>query len=859
MKIRSLAPRRLLTLLLLCSWPLLGVRADDPLPPNIGRGLRPLVEWQQTQPVPKSDADRSAAMSKHLGKNIERVETDETGRVTVDIRLDGTVPPADLKKSLTGKGLTIIGEHVAARPDGLDGVLSAHLPLEQAAAVARTRGVFSVLVAHRPRTRIGNVTSQGVGVLHADQVQDAGYLGKGIEVGVLSDSYNVATAQSVAYAEGVPRDQESQYAPSTTAAQDAASGDLPGVGNPNGYNKPVYVIQDGGNNPTQGNTDEGRAMLQILHDMAPAADLAFCTAGETESQFATNIESLRTNPNVYADIIVDDIGFDDEPFFSDGIISQAVDDVVTSTTLAGRPVLYYSAAGNDGDVSYSATFTPVSDAAVRSGQVPMSNLQLDQVPEKLTAGGFHNFQGAATGEGVKIVQKVIVSGDDVYFNFQWDDPFIPGKVSTDYNVLVFDKYGNFLNGSNSPPSDGFSSDDLPASGDDNNFTTGEAVEFPYLALHADGSDTTFQIVITQAATHGPAATHLRYIVEGDGVIEGQYLQTGVATLFGHSGAQNADGVAAYDVHDLSTAESYESFGPVTIYFDDSGNRLTTPITREQPTMAAVDGVDTTFFPEGPLEGDYGTDSDNDGFPNFYGTSAAAPHAAGVAALLLQAAGGKGSLNAAAMRSLLQSTAGIHDLDPAMATATFRSADGLFNVSLVAQGDASDNSSVSTRFFTLSYTGPAGSSLLRTAINIGPSGLDFDQSSDEGSLTSGVGGFPFTIGLAKDVQTSGITSTVSNNSNGKVNARLDVFATPGSFPSGGLLSFGIDRDERSTHNGGNDADLLAGSTVIVHFLRPNGQSDMASGTFVNKIGKGYSPDVGFGLINAEAALQSLQGK
>ncbi|MGC3991854.1 MAG: hypothetical protein QM796_19600 [Chthoniobacteraceae bacterium] len=124
---------------------------------------------------------------------------------------------------------------------------------------------------------------------------------------------------------------------------------------------------------------------------------------------------------------------------------------------------------------------------------------------------------------------------------------------------------------------------------------------------------------------------MRYLANAYDPITGDYITTSNATSYGHPCAAGAIGVAAYN-YDISpdptdsshtftpAIESYSSNGPITIYLDSSGNRLTTPEVRLQPALSAVDNVDTTFFPPSPTTPNP-NDYDSDGYPNFAGTSA----------------------------------------------------------------------------------------------------------------------------------------------------------------------------------------------------------------------------------------------
>ena len=220
--------------------------------------------------------------------------------------------------------------------------------------------------------------------------------GSGVTVGALSDSYDNLGA----------------------AAGDVATGDLPGMGNPLGNTTPVNVLEE---LPGDG-IDEGRAMLQLVHDVAPGADLAFHTAFLGQADFANGIIELAATGS---DVIVDDVIYFAEPMFQDGIIAQAVDKVVADGAA------YFSSAGNNARDSYESAFTP-------SGAV---------IPG---IGEFHDFD---PGAGVDVLQSITIPvGAQFILSFQWDSPFfsVSGGAGSpnDLDIFLLDESGtNILTGS----------------------------------------------------------------------------------------------------------------------------------------------------------------------------------------------------------------------------------------------------------------------------------------------------------------------------------------------------------------------------------------------------------------------------
>jgi subtilisin family serine protease len=133
---------------------------------------------------------------------------------------------------------------------------------------------------------------------------------------------------------------------------------------------------------------------------------------------------------------------------------------------------------------------------------------------------------------------------------------------------------------------------------------------------------------------------------GNGLLTLEEHDTQSGTLYGHANAAGAEAVGAAPWYNTvafgpqnkpecapACLELFSSAGGVPILFDRNGRRFPFPLVRIKPGLTGPDGGNTTFFIAdlaGPIPGT----TEPDGFPNFFGTSASAPHVAAIAALML---------------------------------------------------------------------------------------------------------------------------------------------------------------------------------------------------------------------------------
>ncbi|MEK6283136.1 MAG: kelch repeat-containing protein [Acidobacteriota bacterium] len=431
----------------------------------------------------------------------------------------------------------------------------------------------------------GSVVSEGDKTHRAAEARTMfGVDGTGVKIGVLSDSVDSLAA-------------------SQAAGELGAVTVLPGQSG----------VGTCGDFPCSG---EGTAMLEIIHDLAPGAQLYFATATISEASFAENVLDLRA---AGCDIIVDDIAYLDESPFQDGIVAQAVNAVTADGAL------YFSAAGNGGNLTDGTSSVWEGDFA-NGGQITVGG---QQVTVHSFGSGIYNslINGGGNATGLLLF---------------WSDPL--GLSANDYDLYILDSTGTVVHSKS------------------DNFQTGSQDPFELVGPLFQGQK--IVIVRTQGAS--------RFLHLGAFAFEATTPILSASTSgeeFGHATATNCIGVAAVPAASpfpspigtgpnptgpfpnaftaANHIERFSSDGPRRVFYNPDGTAITPGnflatggLLRQKPDIAAADGVSTTF-------------PSNSGLNPFFGTSAAAPHAAAIAALLKSFVP---SMTAAEIRSVLKSTA-----------------------------------------------------------------------------------------------------------------------------------------------------------------------------------------------------------
>ncbi|WP_414638426.1 S8 family serine peptidase [Actinophytocola sp.] len=523
-------------------------------------------------------------------------------KTVVDIR--ATVSE-DLKKALVNSGATL--KSVSTRY----GTIRADVPLAAINAIAARKDVRKIEVAGGAMTaheldrnaqpakpeskeakaarieaktraaltnRAGAIDSEGDRAHNADTSRDqVGVTGVGAKICALSDGVD-----------------------SLAASQ--AAGELPAVD----------VL------PTQeGSGDEGTAMLEIIHDVAPNAALGFASAFNGDASFADNIRALRFDLN--CDIIVDDVIYFKEAPFQDWIIAQAVNDVTADGAL------YFSSAGNEGNTG-DGTAAHWEGDFVNSGQVIGK-----------FAGYAHDFDPSSNTQVFEPISDASSAGVPVLLN--WADPL--GASNNDYDLYLLDRNGNVVAMSQdyqTGTQDAFERVDTPGFG-------GSGLRLAVVKFRGDDK------YLSLSALRG------RFSDSSDGL---KAFNTPGVT-FGHSATRGAFSVAAAPAHEplpfdlepgdppnpsgpfpnafdsSSALERFTSDGPRKVFFEADGTPIPGGEVRQKPDITAADGVRTSVG----------------GFDPFFGTSAAAPHAAAIAGLVLS---GNPGIDPAEVREALTSTA-----------------------------------------------------------------------------------------------------------------------------------------------------------------------------------------------------------
>ncbi len=448
--------------------------------------------------------------------------------------------------------------------DGIGDLLKSPSTYNFADRAANVRDFLAAnLDGDSPNT--GSVTSQADVTHQANTFRTmTGFNGAGVKIGVMSDGVNTLAARQ-------------------------ATGDLP----------PNVTVLAG----QAGMGDEGTAMLELVHDLAPGAQLYFASGFNGLPNFAQNVRALRA---AGCTIIIDDIGYSNESVFQNGqaanvispnnagVVVQAVNDVTVGSQ-AGA--LFFSSAANSGNKTDGTSGTWEGDF-VDAG--PATGILQG-------AGNLHNF-------GSSVINPITQGGNNL-ISLHWSDPL--GGSANDYDMFVINGAGT----------------QVVAAGTNSQTGTQDGMEFIAGTANVTGNS----IVITKFSG---AARFLRLDSN-----RGRLAVSTPGSTKGHNAGINTISIAATpsgpavdgpngsigpfpNPHSsVNQVEKFSSDGPRRIFYNADGTLITPGNVSatggqllQKPDMTAADGSSTT----------------TPGFIPFFGTSAAAPHAGALFALVKSA-------------------------------------------------------------------------------------------------------------------------------------------------------------------------------------------------------------------------------
>ena len=266
---------------------------------------------------------------------------DQQGRVQVYINA------SQLDES-TLTGLKSAGVEVERTSDSR-GLVQGSVSLKALSGLAELDYVKSVTAPSYGRVDVGSRLTQGDALLGLAELRAAlGVDGTGVTVGVVSDG--IAGLQTAITSGDLPQ---------TNLVRDATG---------------KLVATDGGIIATSFHPDgleagaEGTAILEIIHDIAPGAQLRFAN-GATGLDFNDAVNFLAAN----SDVVIDDIGFLVGPFDQSGPISS---NTAAALNSPANPIRgYYTSVGNQALRHYEEMFVPNAHALHAAG------LYMSDVPD----------------------------------------------------------------------------------------------------------------------------------------------------------------------------------------------------------------------------------------------------------------------------------------------------------------------------------------------------------------------------------------------------------------------------------------------------------------------------------------------